>query len=410
MTSISKKLERVQLEDTQIKLVMPKKVLDQIKWLCKEIPKVEWSGVLFYSLEGSIKDPENMVLTLQDILPMHKGTSSYTEYTFDERVINYMMDNPESDDWKMGHIHSHNTMNVFFSGTDWSELEDNAPNHNFYLSLIVNNFMEFTAKVAFIVESDKAQFVAKDENGEKYNYSVEEVVEKKLITLNCDINSPKNTIEVEDDFKKKVEGIIEAAEKRESVETTTTKSFNIGHSRTRIHPTNSKGSFMGKLNPGSNWGDDAWEDADFFPEEVRTQSLKHFAEQIEEVEEAEEELEQQIMEDFAMFVINNGADHSEFSDIEDILDHYKSFSVSPFALASNIIKNYLKIYNKFFIHVQDKDAPEMFEQMTEGVIEVLEEELYTSNINYIREMLKPVIEGLKSVLEKYKKYESSTSK
>lgn len=54
-----------------------------------------------------------------------------------------MEGNEHLEECRIGHIHSHNTMGVFFSGTDWGELEDNAPNHNYYLSLIVNNFMDF---------------------------------------------------------------------------------------------------------------------------------------------------------------------------------------------------------------------------------------------------------------------------
>ena len=82
---------------------MPEHVLHQIQFLCQQIAKVEWSGILFYSVEGSIKDPANMVITLQDILPMHKGTSTFTEYAFDERVIDHMMDNEHLEDCKMGH-------------------------------------------------------------------------------------------------------------------------------------------------------------------------------------------------------------------------------------------------------------------------------------------------------------------
>ena len=37
---------------------MPLSILNKIKYLCKTIPNVEWSGVLFYSLKGSIKKPE----------------------------------------------------------------------------------------------------------------------------------------------------------------------------------------------------------------------------------------------------------------------------------------------------------------------------------------------------------------
>ena len=60
---------------------------------------------------------------------------------------------------------------VFFSGTDWSELEDNASNHNYYLSLIVNNFMDFCAKVCFIAEAknETFNFEAKDEQGKRYS-------------------------------------------------------------------------------------------------------------------------------------------------------------------------------------------------------------------------------------------------
>ena len=48
--------------------------------------------------------------------------------------------------------------------------------------------------------------------------------------------------------------------------------------------------------------------------------------------------------------------------------------------------------------------------MTEGVIEVMDTERYASNSLYHREMLKPVVEGLKSMLEKFKKYEPNTVK
>lgn len=56
-------------------------------------------------------------------------------------------------------IHSHHNMTCFFSGTDMSELHDNAPNHNYYLSLIVN-YKEDTgnnwcAKVAYVTEEKK---------------------------------------------------------------------------------------------------------------------------------------------------------------------------------------------------------------------------------------------------------------
>ena len=204
---------------------MPQKVYNQIQYLCQQIAKVEWSGILFYKTEGSIQNPETFKIILEDILPLHKGTSTYTEYTFDERVVEYMMENEHLEECRIGHIHSHNTMGVFFSGTDWSELEDNASNHNYYLSLIVNNFMDFCAKVCFIAEAKNEifNFEAKDEQGKRYTVSSGDYsVPHRIIVYDCDIDSPKKNIEVNQTFTQKVKGIIEKAEK---VISNTTKSF-----------------------------------------------------------------------------------------------------------------------------------------------------------------------------------------
>lgn len=79
-------LKRLEITDIQLPVVISKKVYDQIKYLCKEISTEEWSGSLFYKVEGSIKNPEEMKITLESILPMNKGSVSYTEYATDSRV------------------------------------------------------------------------------------------------------------------------------------------------------------------------------------------------------------------------------------------------------------------------------------------------------------------------------------
>jgi hypothetical protein len=199
------KLEVIQLKDC-LKLTMPDEVLDKIKLLCQEIPKVEWSGVLFYSIVGSIKEPNNMEIILNDILPMDKGTSSFTSYNIDDRLLDYYSEKPGAMDLKMGHIHSHNTMSVFFSGTDMEELTENADSHNFYLSLIVNNFMDFTAKVGFIANSESkivnVSSYALDENGEKYEIESNniKIESKKCFTYDCDIISSIEDIVVTDEY------------------------------------------------------------------------------------------------------------------------------------------------------------------------------------------------------------------
>lgn len=197
-----------------IEVKMPKSVYDQIEYLCSKISRVEWSGILFYSIEGDITDPKNFKIKLEDILPMDKGTSAYTEYELDGKFVDYMMDNPHAMEWKIGHIHSHNTMDVFFSGTDMSELNDNAPNHNYYLSLIVNNFMEFEAKVAYMAatttESIEVEYKALNSAGEQYTVGIIPLkVDQKLLCVHdCKIIAPTRKLSTNDVFMKRVAEIM----------------------------------------------------------------------------------------------------------------------------------------------------------------------------------------------------------
>lgn len=222
----STELEKVLLTQ-KIKTIVTDSVLNKIKYLCQKISKVEWSGILLYSFEGSIKEPETMIITLQDIIPMNKGTQAYTEYEFNEpkrdnsgfedKYIDYIEENEHALEWNMAHIHSHNSMAVFFSGTDMSELNDNSASHNFYLSFIVNNFMDFQAKIAFranIKESITAPYMALDENGIEYkiNESTFFVNKEKLFIYDCDIISNKETFVFDDFFLNATQDIIDKAD------------------------------------------------------------------------------------------------------------------------------------------------------------------------------------------------------
>ena len=209
-----------------IKTIMPEEVLNKIKYLCRAISKVEWSGILLYSVSGSITNPSEMVITLRDIIPMHKGSQVYTEYSFnekkrdtsgyDDKHIDYVMNKPEAMDWKIGHIHSHNTMAVYFSGTDTEELEDNSPSHNYYLSLIVNNFMEFTAKVAVHAKVEvevPVSFEATNDEGDSYSIKDQVYTLKREVVAvyDCGLETPQEEISVDVDFAEGVRGIIEKA-------------------------------------------------------------------------------------------------------------------------------------------------------------------------------------------------------
>ena len=373
MSSTKKELDRIQLTNTKINLVMPEKVYNQIQYLCREIAKEEWSGILFYKIEGSIQDIENFKIILEDILPLNKGTQAYTEYTFDERVIEHMEENEHLEECRMGHIHSHNTMGVFFSATDWSELEDNVVNHNYYLSLIVNNFMDFCAKVVYLAEAPVTDFVftAKNEKGETYTHAAYPYsVTPKMIVYDCKIECPVSDISVQQSFTYKVKDIIEKAKKV----FTPSKS---------IH-TSERGGKTIALDNKTDWNLTKYEKS----------NLKKitFADEIEDS-----------VEEFAMFVINTGNPIADFGTMGELVEYYESYKLKPSMLASNVISTYNKSYKTYYsLYESELNDPVMYEKALSEVILKLEHEALTSRKN-IDFMLEPCIEVLKKLLKDFKK-------
>ena len=170
--------------DQEISLIMPAELLGKIWYLCHEINNVEWSGLLFYQPIGDIKDLSTFKIIAKDVYLMDIGTSSYTEYSFNESIMNFYDKFPEAMNYKIAHIHSHNSMNSFFSSTDDDELKDNAKNYNYYLSLIVNNKMDMVAKLAMAGKSTQI-LTLKDNNGLLFNLDIKE---KPIIgTINVNV-------------------------------------------------------------------------------------------------------------------------------------------------------------------------------------------------------------------------------
>tara|TARA_R100001463_G_scaffold23551_2_gene56410 strand:- start:22291 stop:23628 length:1338 start_codon:yes stop_codon:yes gene_type:complete len=136
-------------------LILSQSFLDKVNFLHKQVKKdTEWSAILLYSTkEGSIDvDPNKWVISVDDCILMDVGTSAYTEYDMeagDDYATDQWMDHLEKGG-KIGHLHTHHNMKCYFSGTDMQELHDNSPQHNYYLSLIVNydNLDAWCAKVA----------------------------------------------------------------------------------------------------------------------------------------------------------------------------------------------------------------------------------------------------------------------
>lgn len=198
----------------KITLKLENSLLHKIEYLCKEINTKEWSGVLFYKTKGILSNPDKYTLTAVDILPMDVGTTSTTNFEFGTDVVEYMMNNNFLD-CKYGLIHSHHNMKSFFSETDISELKDNAPLHNNYLSLIVNNKMEFVAKLAVLGEEviTQSSIILKDSEGKAFSCPQEEMREQIVYTYDCIIKK-NDLIRVDQKFKDRTAFIINEAKKQ----------------------------------------------------------------------------------------------------------------------------------------------------------------------------------------------------
>ena len=131
-------------------IIIPEQVQMKIHKACLKVYNVEWSGTLFYKVEGEFDDKDNpLKVKVLDFFVQDIGTSAYTEFSQSPELVTYMCDNPEllEEDVFMGLIHSHNNMGTFFSGTDQETLRTEGGEKHHFVSLIVNNAGKYTAAV-----------------------------------------------------------------------------------------------------------------------------------------------------------------------------------------------------------------------------------------------------------------------
>jgi hypothetical protein len=216
----TKKVKTLNIEDSKARMIITQEVYDKIKYACRKISSVEWSGRLFYKiLEGTIKQPSSLVIELKDIYLEDKGSAAYTDFEADSDIMDLFTNNPELEDCSYGLIHSHNNMGVFFSGTDMSELEDNYDKFNMYVSLIVNNDMEFCAKGAFTGKRKTSKEINTETityikaNGEwlenkSSNKEIEDLEEELMLVFDFNIEHPEQEEISDIFFKERVEAVI----------------------------------------------------------------------------------------------------------------------------------------------------------------------------------------------------------
>lgn len=185
-------LQKVEMRDKG-KLILSRNLTAEIDYLHKLVGSIEWIGILFYTKEqGELSDPNTLVLRADRLFLMDIGTAGHTEAVMDsEEVLNMYDQIPNAMQFKQGLIHTHHTMAAFFSGEDWSELNDNVGMHHYYLSLIVNNSGTYVAKVAYVAQNENI-FKYKNSNSEEV---VSHYTSKVMVVIDLDIMREDRLVE-----------------------------------------------------------------------------------------------------------------------------------------------------------------------------------------------------------------------
>lgn len=210
-------LELVHRQDI-FKIVIPAEVEKKIRFLCKNIWDVEWSGVLFYKVEGAFED-KSLTIRCVDLFQMDIGTSAYTEFNVSPDMATYMVDHPEllEEGIYQGLIHSHNNMATFFSGTDIATLSAEGNDMAHFVSLIVNNTGKYTAGITRkykCVQTVSEKYTYPTWNGEvREGVETFDIEEEELEWFNLDIVFEDATDDFETEMMERIKEIKEAKKK-----------------------------------------------------------------------------------------------------------------------------------------------------------------------------------------------------
>lgn len=102
-------------------------------------------GVFIYKTKGSF--PNSFIMEGVDVILMAKGSAAEVGYKTTPELIETICD-LGYEDYSRALLHSHHGMSTGWSNTDHSQLELAASTSPYYLSVVVNNKLEFDAKVA----------------------------------------------------------------------------------------------------------------------------------------------------------------------------------------------------------------------------------------------------------------------
>jgi len=114
-------------------------------------------------VDGDISD-DTLKLHVIDLLLKDVGTAGYTEYDWGTTLAEYFEGNEDKWPVMFFSIHSHHNMGVTPSGVDDKHLYDNISNFPFHLSVIVNNKLDFNARIATDMVINSVSYRGMDSN------------------------------------------------------------------------------------------------------------------------------------------------------------------------------------------------------------------------------------------------------
>lgn len=169
--------------------------------LCQKYSNLEWSGYCLHEKKGELFNEQIIV---HGVYLMDVGTGGATDFQGNADVATLVDAYPELDEliFEKGYrilqckVHSHNNMEPFYSGMDQSDLEVNAQGRDLYVSIVVNNKMNFFAKSCRWVKTapfTKTVQVLEKGKYQPYSYEVAEGYEKIVqdCKMSIDMQNPE---------------------------------------------------------------------------------------------------------------------------------------------------------------------------------------------------------------------------
>ena len=139
-------------------------ILNKLNYFLRRFSSKEWSGPAWYALNKKGEHGFPKVFELVDFHPLDLGSSASTEWDADALAKIVKKKYEKNEKYKscfIGLVHSHHSMDAYFSGTDEDTLEEMAPNTGFYPSLVVSTKAgkEYAFAISYLDQYQKETIV-----------------------------------------------------------------------------------------------------------------------------------------------------------------------------------------------------------------------------------------------------------